>query len=206
MLLRLQAKQESGRVLQTVNTATSKVERAAANVPKHKGTTISTAFISQHLKSWQAHLEQISPLMEGEGIWWHKTEVGYKFAKGEDDPDCHPQGPQVDHFRSHSLDDVQSSKRKSWQAIVDNNVSLPTPLIYIYDDEGNSTGTQTFTCTSPPSEEQTAREQDCSPGPPSNIHVSASDQLLTDSPPGSTSSVQLHIVSDQYLTDSPPIT
>lgn len=69
VLLRLQAKQESGRVLQAVNIATSKVERAAANVPKHKGTTISTAFICQHLKSWQAHLEQISPfLMEDGGI------------------------------------------------------------------------------------------------------------------------------------------
>jgi len=120
--------------------------------------------------------------MEGEGIWWHKTEDGYKFADGEDDPDCHLQGPQLYHFRSHSLDDVQSRKRKSWQAVVDNNVSLPTPLIYIYDDEGNPTGTRTFTCTSPPSEEQTTREQDCSPGPSSNIHVSASDQLLTDSP------------------------
>ena len=218
MLLRLQAKQESGRVLQAVNTATSKVERAAANLPRHEGTTISTAFVSKHLKSWQAHLEQISPfLLQGEGVWWHKTEHGYHFADGEDDLTSHPEGPQLYHFRSHSLDDVQDRKRKCSQEILDNKVSLPTPLIHLYDDEGNPIGTRTFNSTRSCSDLPTIHDQPSTHGstsPSSELstvrnqmsthHSPRDDQPWTDSPPGPSNSTHAPIVSDQLQTGCLP--
>ena len=114
ILLRLQAKKASGQTLHSVNEADSQVSKAAANLPKCKQTEIHKTFIATRMHSWQAHLEQISHyLVKGKGIWWKDDENKYYFFDGDDDPNCHPQGPILLHFRSASLKDVEHRHKKT---------------------------------------------------------------------------------------------
>ena len=69
-ILRLQAKSEFRHVTAVVAQAESKVAKASHHVPPYAGTHIEEAFISSRMKSWQQHLQRISPyLVMGKGVW-----------------------------------------------------------------------------------------------------------------------------------------
>lgn len=69
-----------------VQQAESKVAKAAQNVPPYKGTHVTEAFLEPRIKSWQQHLQRISPfLIAGKGVWWEKTSHGYLFFDGDND-------------------------------------------------------------------------------------------------------------------------
>ena len=118
MILRLQAKSEFRDVTAVVAQAESKVAKASHHVPLYAGTHIEEAFISSRMKSWQQHLQRISPyLVMGKGIWWAKTAHGYRFYDGECDDNSHTEVPELMHFRSARLEDVVEGQKESWEKI-----------------------------------------------------------------------------------------
>ena len=145
VLLRLQAKNEVGHILHSVNEADSQVSRAAANIAAFKGSKFSKCFVEYRLHSWQAHLERISLfLLEGEGVWWKEFNGIYYFMDGDDDPNYHSHGPTLLHFRTASLNDVVTRQKNSWKQILDQFIPLPTQKVYTYDTDGNPTATRVF--------------------------------------------------------------
>ena len=94
ILLRMQAKQEQRKTIQSVNQAESQVNKAACHLNKCSPSSFTKAFLKQHDNSWQVHLQRISPfLAKGKGVWWESTPDGYQFFDGDSDPDIHPEGP-----------------------------------------------------------------------------------------------------------------
>ena len=144
-ILRLQAKSEFRDVTAVVAHAESKVAKASHHVPPYAGTHIEEAFISSRMKSWQQHLQRISPyLVMGKGVWWAKTAHGYHFYDGECDDNSHTEGPELMHFRSARLEDVAVRQKESWEKICLMGTELPTMQIQLYNDRGCPSNTLTF--------------------------------------------------------------
>ena len=145
VLLRLQAKKETGKMLHSVNEADSQVSKAALNVHIVEGSTFAKRFITQRKHSWQAHLERISPfLLEGEGVWWNEEGDSYKFYDGATDPPYHSQGPKLLHFRDATIENVIQRQRDCWKKAIDQSIPLPTTILSTYDDQGEFLKTLPF--------------------------------------------------------------
>ena len=93
-MLWLQAKQVCGKLSAIYQASETEVNKVAAKVPPFDGTSFTSDFLTPKSRSWQGHLEQISYLFVGEGVWWYKYLV---FHDGDADPDYHP-GPELRHF------------------------------------------------------------------------------------------------------------
>ena len=120
-----------------LKTANSSVAWAARELPKYKGTTITSEFISSRSKSWQCHLQRIAHyLLPGKGVWWEDTHNGYWFFDGSDDPISHPEGPVLRHFRSTTLKDVSESTQQIWNVVLEKKLDLPTTRLQLYDTNG----------------------------------------------------------------------
>ena len=104
VLLRIQAKKMTKHVIHSVIEADSKVSKAASHLPPHNGTSFPTNFLQSRLKSWQAHLERISPFLLPGGVWWKKTKTpsAYHFLDGDHDHEQHPGGPPTFSFSINS--------------------------------------------------------------------------------------------------------
>lgn len=147
IILRLQAKKEVGQILASVDIANSQVSRAASNLAPFQNTTITTAFIANRKKSWQAHLERISPyLLEGEGAWWKKAPEGYLFFDTDFETEA-PTSPPLLHFRHADLTDVTRRQQQSWQKCLESGTSLPALSVDIYH---NGTRINTRNLSPPP--------------------------------------------------------
>ncbi len=104
LFLKLQAKQLTRQLSASLENGETRVEPAASAAPCFDGTVVCEGFITERSSSWQAHLERISAfLLCGEGVWWEKVSLGYRFFDGDDDADFRQQGPPLLHFRSTSL-------------------------------------------------------------------------------------------------------
>ena len=126
ILVRLQAKQLLGEVTVAVQKQEGRISQAAIHAPKYPGTRIAKSFIRSHLRSWQAHLNRISPfLIPGEGIWWRQDADSYIFQDSMHDSEYHSEGPKLLHFRNTRLD-VAFRHDTCWQHILTNNIELPT--------------------------------------------------------------------------------
>ena len=135
IMLRLQAKKQSGHTLHSVNEADSVVSKAAANLPTFSRTRVKKNYILSRKHSWQAHLERISPFLVQEQEWWADTLDGYEFKDAETDPDTSVHGPSLMHFTTATLSDVRDRQVRSWKVIADQQVPLPAPSIILYPDE-----------------------------------------------------------------------
>lgn len=144
ILLSMQAKQKTQPHLDTLKQDESMVSSVSAKLPKFKGTRFSKAFLSQRLPSWQAHLERLSPYLQHGGVWWKEEEDSYKFFDSDEECDYRPEGPSLMHFRSATLQDVHARSAKAWKYILDENVTLPTPYIRLYDAQGSYIGRRNY--------------------------------------------------------------
>ena len=145
VLLRLQAKRDTGRLLHSVNAADSQVSKAATAVQTTDGSIIKKAFIAERQHSWQAHLERIRPfLVHGEGVWWEQDDQSYLFRDGPCDLDFHEEGPTLLHYRQTSIKDVVERQNTCWKDILERQVTLPVATLYTYDEEGDFLTTTTF--------------------------------------------------------------
>ena len=100
----LTADQREGTLISSI------VQAAAQSVGAYEGTVIDE-FVWHHKSSWQAHLEWISNyLVHGPDIWWNDNSRSYVFHDGDHDPNTHPLGPKLHHFRSSTIEDVLREK------------------------------------------------------------------------------------------------
>ena len=105
IMLRMQAKQISGKLSSTFAAAETEVRRVSENVPAFQGTSKDFDFINCRSSSWQAHLERISHYLVFGGLWWQRNEDAnsFMFHDSDSDPDYHVEGPPLNHFRSTSI-------------------------------------------------------------------------------------------------------
>lgn len=137
-VLRLQAKATFRNGMDTLQQADSIVGRAGANVPAYTGMVLTKEFIKNRERSWQAHLQRISHyLIHGRGTWWKEIEEGYKFLDGDNDPKSQPSGPQLRHFRSVTLKEVNTSALEVWDQLLQDKIELPTTGIVLYNKAGD---------------------------------------------------------------------
>ena len=106
IFLRLQAKKicQQSTVKASITKQESIVSKAAKGMPKFSGTVITKEFLHRRMASWQGHMERISLyLLPGKGVWWDESTDGYNFFDSDDNPDYHPPGPKLFHFRHATL-------------------------------------------------------------------------------------------------------
>ena len=137
ILLRMQAKQDQRKVIQSVQQAETQVSKTAHHLKHFSSSHFTKAFLKQHGRSWQVHLQRISPfLAKGKGVWWQPTPDGFVFFDGDADPNIHPEGPFLDHFRHSSIPQVQERQQKQWTQIMENRMELPAVSIQVYNTSG----------------------------------------------------------------------
>ena len=116
VMLRVQAKQLSGKLSTMFRSSETAVKRVCANIPSFNGTAVTTSFINLRIHSWQAHLQCISSyLVFGEVVWWKENVSGYLFLDGDNDPEYQVGGPTVLHFRDSNIQDVINGSYTAWR-------------------------------------------------------------------------------------------
>ena len=126
------------------------VSKAAESLPAFDRTHFPANFINKYKDSWQAHLEQISPyLLCGENEWWRKTDNGFTFHDGAQDPPYQSCGPNLLHFRDANEADVKRRHSQCWKQVLENNIPLPTTEIKTYTQDGHYISTQQYTNATP---------------------------------------------------------
>ena len=132
-MLRIQAKQPSGKLSTMFRSSETAVKRVCANIPSFNGTAVTTSFINLRIHSWQAHLQCISSyLVFGEVVWWKENVSGYLFLDGDNDPEYQVSGPTALHFRDSNIQDVISRSYTAWQKIIENEITIPTRFIRVF--------------------------------------------------------------------------
>jgi hypothetical protein len=143
VLFRLQMKEREGTLTSSISANQTKVQTAAKSLSGYKGTVVEKEFIRCHKSSWQAHLERISNyLVHGPNIWWNDDGRSYIFHDGDHDPDFHPIGPKLHHFRSFTIQNVLREKHESWKKILTKNIVIPASSIAIYSPDGTFLSTK----------------------------------------------------------------
>ena len=173
IFLRLQAKniRQQSTVKASITKQESIVSKAAKGMPKFSGTVITKEFLHRRMASWQGHMERISLyLLPGKGVWWDESTDGYHFFDSDDNPDYHPQGPKLFHFRHATLQKLATFKKKAWETILEKEIPLPTPFVRLYNSEGNSIGVRTF----PPLKDNTSPLSPATTGDSNSLQASAS--------------------------------
>ena len=132
ILLRMQAKQDKRKVILSVQQAETQVSKVAHHLTHFSSSHFTKAFLKQHGSSWQVHLQRISSfLAKGKGVWWQPTPDGFVFFDGDADPEIHPEGPFLDHFRHSSITQVQERQQQQWTQIMETVWSyLQSPYKY----------------------------------------------------------------------------
>ena len=103
-------------------------------------TVIPQVWIDTNPTLHQAHLERISDfLLPGRGVWWQHTPGGIEFLDGDHSPSQHPEGPQMHHFRSISLPDIDMYMylHSKWEECCYGHVRLPATYIRQYHSDGS---------------------------------------------------------------------
>ena len=78
ILLRMQAKQDQRKVIQSVQQAETQVSKTAYHLKHFNSSHFTKAFLKQHGRSWQVHIQRISPfLAKGKGVWWQPIPDGF---------------------------------------------------------------------------------------------------------------------------------
>ena len=115
----------------------SRISKFACKIPKRPNTEIFGKILDSTL--YQAHLERIADfLLPGEGVWWHldQDSKSVVFHDAEGEPDYHPEGPSLTHFRSSTLDSVQSHLHAIWARLISaEHIKLPIERVRVYGVE-----------------------------------------------------------------------
>ena len=100
------------------------VSQLASSLLTYGSTLISKMLIEKHVRSWQAHLEQISDfLLSGQDGWWCEQEDGdVEFLDGEGASTTHPQGPLLHHFCSSNFllrkNTLENAGKNAWKKVL----------------------------------------------------------------------------------------
>ena len=152
MLIRLQAKEITGKLSNIYHSAITHVENVSNKTPAFTGTVISKCFIESRSHSWQAHLSRISAYLVSKNVWWKAAPNSFVFFDGDKDLECRVEGPTLNHYRSCSIEDIEKQSVKNWKQILENEIELPTHILHIFDENGDFVSYQTnqlSTCTTP---------------------------------------------------------
>ena len=116
----------------------TQIASLAKAVGRMKNTVITKDLMDKYSSHYQAHLERISNyLVLGRGIWWRRTTSGgAEFFDGSDTEETKAAGPQLQHFRSTSIPDVQLQLFKEWETVCTTNIELPATCIRCYNQQG----------------------------------------------------------------------
>ncbi len=146
ILLRLQIKQNEGKLISALRAGQTKVSKVAKHVSAYPGTRVDKQLLTNRSSSWQAHLQRLSTyLVLGHGEWWREDEAGFVFHDSDSDPDFRESGPNLHHFRTTTLQEVFQVQRESWKMIVDQHIPLPALQIKLFDhDNGSLTEVRNF--------------------------------------------------------------
>lgn len=205
IILRLQAKAAFRTKTDAAQAANSIVARAGKEVPKYKGTILTTDFLNGRIRSWQSHLMRISHyLLPGKGVWWDESTSGFHFFDGEDDATTHPEGPHLRHYRSTSLKEVTTLTKPLWEQILERGITLPSPVIQRYDNTGQPISNNTYKPGLTDSVHEVDKTKDDnwhSEINPSSESSSDTDEDLVDSQPPVQPSISF---TDEGITSQPP--
>ena len=159
-------------------------------------TVIPQVWIHTNPTLHQAHLERISDfLLSGPGVWWQHTPGGIEFLDGDHSPSQHPEGPQMHHFRSISLPDIDMYLHSKWEEWCYGHVPLPATYIRQYHSDGSlSTITTSDVQVTP----QPTSHAQLSPQPTSHAQLTAQPTRVTPQP---TKSAQVTPLSFQTSSD-----
>ena len=59
------------------------------------------------------------------------------FFYGDNDPQWRVEGPKLYHFRSNSIEDVETKCNENWKIILENRNELPTTVLRNFDENGD---------------------------------------------------------------------
>ena len=145
IFVRLSASKVLGELKVSTKRHDTQVSRAATHLPPFQATTISKHFIQKHSPHWQAHLKRISSfLVYGVDVWWHSDTDNYIFHDGTNDPEYHPEGPALMHYRNASIESVCAHSELCWDDIIKKKIKMPAITIKLYDQDGSPTGELSF--------------------------------------------------------------
>ena len=142
-IIRLQAernfKTENGGTTRNIE---SEISRFAKSLPSQQNTYFRSDIISTD--HYQAHLERIADFLtfDSQGKWWLYSNYGIEVLDGSDEEEFCDDGPALQHFRSSTLNYVRNHLQQSWKKSIEDDVTLPTSKITIYDEEGEYLATR----------------------------------------------------------------
>lgn len=141
LLIRLQAENEKQKSSSYASDE-SRIAKAAKVLPTFRPTEFKLSFIKVREVSYQAHLESCSNfLLPGPGIWWRKEGTGENAriinCDGPNDPDQHPEGPKIAHFRSTTIFAESARIKELWQIVIDSKIDLSLATVQTYDENDN---------------------------------------------------------------------
>ena len=130
ILLRLQAKQKRGDMYSSYYACSSRVSKAHKELNGCSANTIVTKdFLTGRMNSWQEHLKRISLFLRpGDGVWWQPVTQGYEFFDGTEEPDTHQEGPELQHFRDVTLQQIYNMKKSVWQEVCEQKHHTTYPI------------------------------------------------------------------------------
>lgn len=115
----------------------SSIKTLGNSIVPMPNTVIPTQLMASIPNHYQAHLERISDfLSKGEGIWWKKHPLGIEFLDSSNQNDYHSLGPNLMHFRSCSLEDIDSYLHENWEMCISKKIPLPALHIRTYGTDG----------------------------------------------------------------------
>ena len=113
----------------------SKLAQVLGTAPN---TVISKSWLKSTASQYQSHLERISDfLLPGPGIWWRHADNGIEFLDSASSPDHHQEGPNIHHYRSATLADIDLHLCQKWEESCSGQIELPAKHIRHYTSEGS---------------------------------------------------------------------
>ena len=103
-----------------------------------ENTVFSDSILQKISEHYQAHLERISDyLIPGPGVWWKRVPRGIMFLDGSNEDDFKDPGPVLHHFKSMSLNDIDTYLQQQWEICCTSDVELPAVYLRYYGQDGN---------------------------------------------------------------------
>ncbi|XP_070549540.1 uncharacterized protein [Ptychodera flava] len=138
-MVRLDAEEEITRERDSSQITESDISKIAKQLPKRPNTTIPAETISRRPTLLQSHYERIADfLMQGEGVWWQRNDIGVEFFDTQDD--FKDSGPPLHHFRSSCLRKEQQYINRCWldcvNGVRNGAITIPLYQIKLYDSNG----------------------------------------------------------------------
>ena len=146
ILIRIQEEAKAN-ATNPLTTQESEIGKLAQALPSKTNTIIPHSWARATPTQYQAHLERISDYLKpGPSVWWKATTDGIEFFDSGTDPSHMPPSPQMMHYRSTTLLDVDLHLQQVWEECTTANVTLPASIIHQYTSDGTPITTTTSSC------------------------------------------------------------